>query len=657
MMNRRAAVASMLLKKAGIQGGIGQIAMDLPPETLCQFDKVLGHGTPSRIPGQDEGIVVAYKSGDTVAKRPMKDIIANTGIMGLAEGGAVPSPKEKPRSPVGQELYGLGDVEFRADLEPYLSQVVDPRSTSRSSRPLERLEDDYVALMGLRALEQKYGGDYGKFIDADARRLDPSFTTDLSVRGDYNPETDEIRVKTTPTQQQSMDARRLKAEGSYRAYFDRSQGLSTLAHELFHAGTERIDPDLSIGVQHRALAPIDWERLRKTPEGHASSSVMQKTNFGRTEKFQPEKPFRYEDIRGLQAEARDLYEDMGPPRVKGYADGGEVEPRPTGRVTSDGRPVWDAGGEVYSELTTTLPYGDGWVVMPTVDVNGSIMSEDEVARLLDQLGPVDVVTGAELPVFGSLSEADRYAKERSAHLGRGLMADEPRSADPDAEILAIYDLLDKENRKPERKRDPERIEELYSRLTELEAMSPPPVALELSDDVYLRPQFDARFGIGESNRRVPFFEDTVQIRDRNMGGIGRLGAEIGFPGFSGNDRLSGGVTATYNRTKRLFPDEYVAFGAPSDIRFGPRGVVPVGYDVSYSSGPHTMSGRYEPRMEGAPRNMPGGRSVQTFGYSYQTPQETFSVEATPFGRNMVDPQTGEPLGMDRRIYARYSTSF
>ena len=103
--------------------------------------------------------------------------------------------------------------------------------------------------------------------------------------------------------------------------------------------------------------------------------------------------------------------------------GGEVRPRHTGRVTSAGRPVWDAGGEFYSERTITLPYGNGWVVMPTVAVDGSIMPDAAVSRLLDKIGPVDVITNAELPVFGSLDEANRYAEERSARLGREM--DEP----------------------------------------------------------------------------------------------------------------------------------------------------------------------------------------------------------------------------------------
>lgn len=104
-----------------------------------------------------------------------------------------------------------------------------------------------------------------------------------------------------------------------------------------------------------------------------------------------------------------------------YEDGGAVEPRPTGLTLSSGRPVWQSGDDMYSEKTITVPYGEGWVVMPTVDREGNLLSEDEVSRILEQLGPVDVVTGAELPVFSSLSDADRYAEERSNLLGNELM--------------------------------------------------------------------------------------------------------------------------------------------------------------------------------------------------------------------------------------------
>ncbi len=301
-----------------------------------------------------------------------------------------------------------------------------------------------------------------------------------------------------------------------------------------------------------------------------------------------------------------------------YEDGGAVEPRSAGLTLSSGRPVWQSGDDMYSEKTITVPYGDGWVNVPTVDVDGSILSEKEAIRLLDQIGPVDIVTGEPLPVFDRLAVAEQKASQRSVNLSN----------------------------------------ELRSRLTELQAMSPPPVALEVSDDVYIRPQLDARFGIGESNRRVPFGPDkTVQIRDRNMSGIARLGAEIGFPGFSGNDRLSGGVTGTYDRTKRLFPDEYKPFGYPSDARFGPRGFVPRGYDVSYFSGPNTFSGNVTPRQEGVSRDAPGGRSVYKFGYTHSTPEATYSLQATPFGRSVVTNQKTGDTEMERLFRAGVTIPF
>jgi hypothetical protein len=37
-MNRRAAVASKLLKQAGYTGDLTRLAESLPPETLAQFD-------------------------------------------------------------------------------------------------------------------------------------------------------------------------------------------------------------------------------------------------------------------------------------------------------------------------------------------------------------------------------------------------------------------------------------------------------------------------------------------------------------------------------------------------------------------------------------------------------------------------------------------
>ena len=68
-------------------------------------------------------------------------------------------------------------------------------------------------------------------------------------------------------------------------------------------------------------------------------------------------------------------------------------PRPrtkTDEKTLRGRPVWiDETGYVtgekgtrYSEVTTTIPWGTEWITAPSVDENGSKLSDDEVFRKL-----------------------------------------------------------------------------------------------------------------------------------------------------------------------------------------------------------------------------------------------------------------------------------
>ena len=179
-MNRRAAVASKLLKQAGYTGDLTRLAESLPPQTIAQFHKLLNRKEPSVGPGMDSGIVVAYKSGEVVQDRPMQGNFSKEGIAVYEAGGYVPSPKDKPRSPVGQELYGLGDVEYRAGLDPQFTNVVATR---------DGMEDDYVGLLGLRALEQKHNYDYGKFIDADARKRG-ELPENMDIRGYYKFDSD-----------------------------------------------------------------------------------------------------------------------------------------------------------------------------------------------------------------------------------------------------------------------------------------------------------------------------------------------------------------------------------------------------------------------------------------------------------------------------------
>jgi len=94
----------------------------------------------------------------------------------------------------------------------------------------------------------------------------------------------------------------------------------------------------------------------------------------------------------------------------------------TEEVTVRGRPVWkdEETGESFSEKTVTIPFGDGWVVAPTVKEDGSQYNEDELQEVIKSKmaetssgKPVDFITGEELPVFEDLQEADRYAQWRS----------------------------------------------------------------------------------------------------------------------------------------------------------------------------------------------------------------------------------------------------
>jgi hypothetical protein len=364
-MNRRAAVASKLLKQAGYTGDLTRLAESLPPETLVQFDKLLNHKEPSVGPGMDSGIVVAYKSGEVVQDRPMQGNFSKEGIAVYEAGGYVPSPKDKPRSPVGQELYGLGDVEYRAGLDPQFTDVVEDKDGNMS--------DDYVGLLGLRALEQKHNYDYGKFIDTDARRLDEDWTRKLHFLGDYNTETDQIRVKTTPSESQRLHA--LELPDAYRALFSRENALSVTGHELGHAGSALLDNPPSVGLQHKFLALLDWERMHKTEASRNVSSVLKK--YLDTADYQDEKPELdvKPSLRGvysrsymdMQAQAREKYEALGPPRVKNYEDGGAVERL----ITRDPR----------VEYSTVLPFG----VLTEPDPAGSLLSEQRPVWAMPEL--------------------------------------------------------------------------------------------------------------------------------------------------------------------------------------------------------------------------------------------------------------------------------
>jgi hypothetical protein len=100
------------------------------------------------------------------------------------------------------------------------------------------------------------------------------------------------------------------------------------------------------------------------------------------------------------------------------------KPRPrtkTKEKTLRGRPVWiDETGDItgekgtrYSEVTTTIPWGTEWITAPSIDKDGSKLSDEEVSRRLKDNEGKDFLTGEKLPTFESEPEASGYAEWRS----------------------------------------------------------------------------------------------------------------------------------------------------------------------------------------------------------------------------------------------------
>lgn len=93
----------------------------------------------------------------------------------------------------------------------------------------------------------------------------------------------------------------------------------------------------------------------------------------------------------------------------------------TDEKTLRGRPVWiDETGYVtgkkgsrYSEVTTTIPWGTEWITAPSIDEDGSKLSDDEVAKKLKDNEGRDFITGEKLPTFETEEDASGYAEWRS----------------------------------------------------------------------------------------------------------------------------------------------------------------------------------------------------------------------------------------------------
>jgi len=93
----------------------------------------------------------------------------------------------------------------------------------------------------------------------------------------------------------------------------------------------------------------------------------------------------------------------------------------TDEKTLRGRPVWiDETGEVtgkkgtrYSEVSTTIPFGTGWITAPTIDESGNRLSDKKVKQRLKDNQGKDFITGEKLPVFSNEKKASEYAQWRS----------------------------------------------------------------------------------------------------------------------------------------------------------------------------------------------------------------------------------------------------
>ena len=88
------------------------------------------------------------------------------------------------------------------------------------------------------------------------------------------------------------------------------------------------------------------------------------------------------------------------------------------KYTTKGRKVYEdpETGENFSERTITFETKYGWVTIPTVSETGDEIDQRDLERFIEENGPIDPITGEELPVFDSEPEASEYAKMRSDSL-------------------------------------------------------------------------------------------------------------------------------------------------------------------------------------------------------------------------------------------------
>ena len=92
-----------------------------------------------------------------------------------------------------------------------------------------------------------------------------------------------------------------------------------------------------------------------------------------------------------------------------------ADPIDTGKKTVTGRTIWrdPETKEEYSERTTTVEINGKYYTMPTVDAEGNQYSDDVIREYVKENGPIDFITGEELPEFRYREDAIEYAISRS----------------------------------------------------------------------------------------------------------------------------------------------------------------------------------------------------------------------------------------------------
>jgi len=96
-------------------------------------------------------------------------------------------------------------------------------------------------------------------------------------------------------------------------------------------------------------------------------------------------------------------------------------------ITVFGKPVFtdDETGESYSEVTETIPLGEGFMVIPTINPEtGDSYDREYLTDWYKNNGNVDPYSGEKLPVFESTEEADKYAQWRSDNMFNASLLDE-----------------------------------------------------------------------------------------------------------------------------------------------------------------------------------------------------------------------------------------